>query len=127
MLAFWTEIQEESKKQFELTKGIAYGLFYGIIGNLFVQFLYPVVESLLLNEFEHQFLWIAIIASVFLVFIIFVSIRLAGELSGQGTRYDKSRAAIGLLESEITQAKYELKKIVAKQKVESSSNKDELR
>src|SRR4030042_6250204 len=72
-LALWAQIQKESQRHIDFTKGIAYGLFYGIIGNIFVQFLYPTVEGIILWNFASPFLWDAIIAMVSLGLILYVS------------------------------------------------------
>ena len=56
------------------------GLLYGIIGNLFVQFFYPVVESLVLRQYD-GFIENVMISAVAFVIILCVTIKLRGQLT----------------------------------------------
>jgi predicted membrane chloride channel (bestrophin family) len=66
----YLERAEGQQRRIDLTKGIALGLFYGIIGNLFVQFFYPVVESLVTEQYSF-------VANVIISISAFVAIVLA--------------------------------------------------
>jgi hypothetical protein len=69
MIQFWSENAETSRRRIDLAKGVAFGLLYGIIGNLFVQFFYPVSEAIALGEYPKSF-WTNVIVSGFSLFII---------------------------------------------------------
>jgi hypothetical protein len=73
------EITEE-KKHIDFTKGITLGLFYGIIGNLFVQFFYPVIEDIILANYDTLFFANATISFVSLGLIVFVTMQLRKQL-----------------------------------------------
>jgi nitrate/nitrite transporter NarK len=75
----WLGRAEEHRRRIDLTKGIALGLLYGIMGNLFVQFFYPVVESLILQKYE-GFIENVAITSVAFVIILWITIRFRGQL-----------------------------------------------
>lgn len=75
----WLERAEEHRRRIDFTRGIALGLIYGIIGNLFVQFFYAVVESLVLKKYD-GFVENAIISVVALLVILYVTIRFRGQL-----------------------------------------------
>lgn len=120
-LALWTEIKEESQRHIDFTKGIALGLFYGIVGNIFVQFLYPTVEGIILRQFEWPFLGNAIIAIFSLVFILYVSWRYGIRLTEKGIIYDDSRRAIEESKAIITRLKHRLEILKKKQFLEGEN------
>ena len=70
---------EEQRRRIDFTKGIALGLFYGIIGNLFVQFFYPVVESLVTEQYS--FVANVIISISALVAIVLATASFRNQLS----------------------------------------------
>jgi len=77
---FHKEVEEESKRHIDFTKGLALGLIYGIIGNLFVQFFYQVVEGIVLEKYDPMLVVSSIIAALSLTGIIFTTIKLKADL-----------------------------------------------
>jgi len=76
----WSEKAEITRRRIDLARGVALGLLYGIIGNLFVQFFYPVTEALALGEYPKSF-WKNVIVSVAsLVIILYVTIKFRSQL-----------------------------------------------
>ncbi len=67
----WQELSRNQENKLTFIRGIALGLFYGIIGNLFVQFWYSVFESLILRQFNEIF-WVNLILSVSLGIVIII-------------------------------------------------------
>lgn len=93
---------EISKQQVDFTRGILYGLFFGILGNMLVQFGYQVYEQGILGNYNGIF-WLNIIVFLFsLVFIAVVTRRLKkqiGNLSKSEEMYSKiGKVAIAELE-----------------------------
>src|SRR3989304_3258996 len=77
---FRKEIEEESNRHIDFTKGLALGLVYGIIGNLFVQFFYQVIEGIVLARYDSLLVVSSIIAAFSLTGIIFTTIKFAADL-----------------------------------------------
>jgi len=70
---------EEQRRRIDFTKGIALGLFYGIIGNFFVQFFFPVVESLVTEQYS--FVVNVIISIAAFIAIILATLSFRNQLS----------------------------------------------
>jgi hypothetical protein len=77
---FRKEVEEESNRHIDFTKGLALGLIYGIIGNLFVQFFYQVVEGIVLEKYDSLLVVSSIITALSLTGIIFTTIKLKADL-----------------------------------------------
>jgi hypothetical protein len=71
----------EAERRHDLTAGIAYGLIYGIIGNLFVQFFYPVIEKMVLQTFDIVFIADLIVSIAALIGITFTTIKLRKQFT----------------------------------------------
>lgn len=71
---------DTSNNKIYFTKGLVFGLIYGIIGNLFVQFFYPVIQSLVLQTLDLMFLVNVIVSVITVAFIIFVTYRFKRQL-----------------------------------------------
>ena len=84
-----TEEKDRNLRRIDLTKGVVLGLFYGIIGNVFVQFFYPVIEEIILWEFEPSILGNIIISIISLAFILYVTVRFRNQLRQLEDRTDK--------------------------------------
>ena len=76
----WLERAERHRRRIDLITGVALGLLYGIIGNLFVQFFFPVVESLILQKYD-GFVENVIISIVSLGIILFATVKFRSQLS----------------------------------------------
>jgi nitrate/nitrite transporter NarK len=77
----WLKRAGEHRRRIDLSKGVALGLLYGIIGNLFVQFFFPVVESLVIGEYDMLFLSNVIISVVALAVILYATIKFRSQLT----------------------------------------------
>jgi nitrate/nitrite transporter NarK len=82
----WLERAKRRRRSTDLIRGVALGLLYGIIGNLFVQFFFPVVETLIVGgEYDTLFFSNVAISVVALVIILYTTIKFRGQL----TQYEK--------------------------------------
>lgn len=77
----YLERAETHRKKIDFTTGIALGLLYGIIGNLFVQFFYPVVEGIILQKFDVLFWSNLVISVIALSVIILATLSFRSQLS----------------------------------------------
>ena len=77
----YLERAETHLRKIDFTKGIALGLLYGIIGNLFVQFFYPVVEGIILQKFDVLFWSNLVISLIALSIIILATLSFGSQLS----------------------------------------------
>jgi uncharacterized membrane protein len=80
LIHFWSEGAETSRRRIDLVRGVALGLIYGIIGNFFVQFFYPVVEALSLQEYPKSFWGNVIISTFSLAIILYTTIKFRSQL-----------------------------------------------
>jgi len=71
----YLERAERERRRIDFTKGIALGLFYGIIGNFFAQFFFPVVESLVTEQYSFVANVIISIAAFVLIVLATLSFR----------------------------------------------------
>jgi H+/Cl- antiporter ClcA len=77
----YLERAETHRRKIDFTKGIALGLLYGIIGNLFVQFFYSVVEGIILQKFDVLFWSNLVISAIALSIIILATLSFRSQLS----------------------------------------------
>jgi len=77
----WLERAEEHRRRIDFIRGVALGLLYGIIGNLFVQFFFPVVESLIVGEYDTLFFSNVVISVVALAIILYATVKFRGQLT----------------------------------------------
>ena len=64
---------DEANRHFDFTKGIMLGLVLGIIGNLFVQFAYPVVEHIVQSSYDMLFRIDSVASIIILAAIIIIA------------------------------------------------------
>lgn len=100
------ERDEEHTRHIDLMRCTALGLTFGIGGNLFVQFLYPVVEALLLGEYTTAFAGNLILCGISLALIIFVSIYLQLRLTRGKNKLKLSRENAEVIEYAIKRRQY---------------------
>ena len=80
--------EEIHVRRIDFTKALLYGIFYGIMGNLLVQYSYPVYEGLALSRFDNMF-WVSVlIFAVSVIVIIAVTIKLDHELTNEERKFD---------------------------------------
>ena len=99
------------EKRIDFTKGIALGLIYGIIGNLFVQCFYPVVEGIIVMKYDSLFYSNLAVSTISLVIIIFTTLQFWKQLKEhekQKESFEKGINEIRKLESELRK---EIKKL----------------
>jgi hypothetical protein len=84
-----TEEKERNIRHIDLSKGLILGLFYGIIGNTFVQFFYPIIQQIILWKFESSILANIIISAISLAFILYMTARFRNHLRQLEDRTDK--------------------------------------
>lgn len=80
LIQWWSEHMETSRRRIDLVRGVALGLIYGIIGNFFVQFFYPVVEALALEEYPKSFWTNVIVSAVSLAIILYTTVKFRSQL-----------------------------------------------
>ena len=104
----WFEGAEEHRRHIDLVRGTVLGLTLGVVGNLFVQFLYPVTEALLLGEYKPTFAGNLIVCGISLILIVFISANLLRQLTWNEERLKLSRESIEVVEYAIKRRQYSL-------------------
>jgi H+/Cl- antiporter ClcA len=79
------QVVAERRRHIDLIRGVALGLLYGIIGNLFVQFFFPVIESLELQKYDATFVPNVVICG----FAIFVILATTWQFRKELTDYEE--------------------------------------
>ena len=102
------ERNEENEIHAYISKGVVLGLTYGIGGTLFVLFVYPIVEAVLLGEYSAAFLGNLIVCVISLVAIVFVSLYLRRDIARDKTKPKISRESIDVIEYAIKRRQYAL-------------------
>ena len=81
----YLERAETHRRKIDFTKGIVsinnQNFTFGIIGNLFVQFFYPVVEGIILQKFDVLFWSNLVISAIALSIIILATLSFRSQLS----------------------------------------------
>jgi hypothetical protein len=111
----YLERAEKQRRRIDFTKGIALGLFYGIIGNLLVQFFYPVVESLVTEQYS--FVANVIISISAFVAIVLATLSFRGQLSWSSFVEEGEREGANITRRRINELK-------AKQAMRKDAQKD---
>jgi hypothetical protein len=104
----WLELAEEHTKHVDLVRGIALGLGLGILGSLFVQFLYPVTEALLLGEYRPAFVGNLMVCGISLILIVFISVILLRQLKRDQDKPELSRKSLEVIDYAIKRGEYSL-------------------
>jgi hypothetical protein len=102
------ESAEEHTRHIDFVRGTALGLTLGIVGNLFVQFLYPVTEALLLGEYKPVFVGNLILCGISLLLIVFVSTSFFRQLTRDENKLRLSRESIEVIEYAIKRRQHSL-------------------
>lgn len=101
--------EEERTRRIDLLRGTALGLTLGILGHLFVQFLYPVTEALLLGEYKPPFAGNLTICLISLILVVCVSAYLYRQLM-KGEKLELSKKSEDVLEYAIKRRQHSLEK-----------------
>jgi hypothetical protein len=104
----WFERAEEHTRHVDLVRGVALGLALGIVGNLFVHFLYPLIEALLLGEYKPAFVGNFIVCTISLILIVFVSMNFRRQLAQEENKLKSSRKSLEVIEYAITRRQHSL-------------------
>jgi hypothetical protein len=86
-------VLQETQRRHDLELGVILGLLYGIIGNLFVQFFYPVIEKLVTSTFDIIFfsdLFISIVAFILIIAITREYMQRLRNLKSKSSTLEKS-------------------------------------
>ena len=102
---------KEHKRQIDFTKGIAFGLIYGIIGNLFVQFFYPVVEGIVVSRYDNLLLSNLIISIVSFVIIIFTTLQFRKQLRTHEKVIERTQEAIDTYDKSDAELREHIRKL----------------
>ena len=98
------------EKRIDFTKGIALGLIYGIIGNLFVQFFYPVVEGIIVMKYDSLFYSNLTVSIASLIIIIITTVQFWKQLK----EHEKGKESFEKGIEKIQKLKSELRESIKK-------------
>jgi len=107
----WSESEEERIRRMDLLRGTALGLTLGLLGHLFVQFLYPITEALLLGEYKPTFAGNLIICVISLILVVCVSTYLYRQLTQGENKLKLSKKSEDVLEYAIKRRQHSLEQI----------------
>lgn len=99
---------EEFQRKNDLMTGVILGLIYGIIGNLFVQFFYPVIEGLVNQSYNSVFVASVIVSIVALVIIGYTAFAYRRKLNRVTQSEKKVQEDSQRLENTIQKRKHQL-------------------
>jgi divalent metal cation (Fe/Co/Zn/Cd) transporter len=102
------ELAGEHQRRIDLVRGVALGLLYGIIGNLFVQHWYPIFEGLVLKKYDSIFWADVILAILILAVIIYTTYSYSRQLIESDNRMKAARAEATTIRRSIEQRKQRL-------------------
>jgi hypothetical protein len=105
-----TESKSERIRRFDLLRGTVLGLTLGILGHLFVQFLFPVVEAFLLGEYGPAFTGNLAICMVSLVVVVCVSVYIYRQLMRSQGKLELSKRSEDVLDYAIKRRQNSLEK-----------------
>jgi len=98
----------ERRRRIDLFRGTAFGLFIGIMGNLFVQFLSPVIEATLLGEYKSSFAGSFIVCAITLISIIAASSYFYWQQTWDNRRLESTRKNPEIVDYAIRRRQYDL-------------------
>jgi magnesium-transporting ATPase (P-type) len=110
MRAKLSKSEEERIRRIDLLRGTALGLTLGILGHLFVQFLYPIAEALLLGEYNPTFSGNLTICVISLILVVSVSVYLYRQLTKGENKLELSKKSEDVIEYAIRRRQQNLEK-----------------
>jgi ABC-type nickel/cobalt efflux system permease component RcnA len=102
------ERNEENERHAYIAKGLVLGLTYGISGTLFVLFVYPLVEAVLLGEYSAALLGNLIVCAISVIAIVFVSLYLRRDIARDKNKQKISKESVDVIEYAIKRRQYAL-------------------
>ena len=102
--------EEERVRRVDLLRGTALGLTLGVLGHLFVQFLYPVVEALIIGEYTPVFTGNLTICIASLILVVCVAAYIYRQLTKIENRLGLSKKSEDILEYAIKRRQYSSEK-----------------
>ena len=105
-----SESNGERVRHIDLLRGTALGLTLGILCHLFVQFLYPITEALLIGEYEPTFTGNLTICIISLILVVGVSTYLYRQLTKSENKLELSKKSEDVLEYAIKRRQNSLEK-----------------
>lgn len=109
--AFEAEM-DHYERRIDFTKGIALGLVFGIVGNLFVQFFYAFVEGIILVRYDGLFYSNLIVSVASLIIIFFVSVKFYKQLKIEERDRKSSERGFKHLMDKAEELRKEVEKLV---------------
>ncbi len=97
----YRDLDEEISKSNDFIRGLAIGIIYGVIGNIFVQFFYPVIEALVMAKYDLMFAINATVSVISLVIILYTTNQFRKQLIRNEKRLNKARWTIDVLTGKI--------------------------
>ncbi len=105
-----SENKKEHNRRVNFLRGTALGLTLGIIGHLFVQFLFPVIEAFLLGEYGAAFTGNLTICIISLIGVIGMSMYLYQQLTKSESKQELSKRSEDVLDYAIKRRQNNLEK-----------------
>jgi hypothetical protein len=102
--------EEERIRRTDILRGTALGLTLGILGHLFIQFLYPITEAFLLGEYEQTFAGNLTICIISLILAVCVSVYLYRQLTKGENKLELSKRSEDVLDYAIKRRQHSLEK-----------------
>ncbi len=105
-----SERKGERLRRIDLLRGTALGLTLGILGHLFVQFLYPVTEAFMLGKYEATFAGNLTICIISLILVVGFALYLYRQLTKSENKPELSKKSEDVLEFAIKRRQNSLEK-----------------
>ena len=99
---------QEKQRRYDLASGLILGLLYGVIGNLFVQFFYPVIEKIVVNTYDSVFYSDLVVSIVALVLIIVTTLVYWQRLKNLKSETSTLENSVKVFESALQRRKHQL-------------------
>ncbi len=100
----------ERKRHIFLVKGMASGIIYGVFGILFIEFLYPIIETVLVGDNSLALVGNAIACSISFVLIVLVTFYLRRITTQARNKLSISKKSMDVIEYAIKRRRFALEK-----------------
>ena len=106
-----TDKSQELQSRQDLMLGVILGLIYGLIGGLFVQFIYPVIQSLITKKYDPMFLPDAVFSAISFAMIIGTTISYKQRLDKIGLVKEKAKRDAKVYDKILQKRKHQLEEL----------------